>query len=258
MLVASAVFSGQSTDLTDQFFAAARKGDVATVKALLDKGVDVNAKTKYGATALSYAADHGSLEVAKLLIERGADVNVRDTFYGEVPLGWAVSRGSTELVKLLLSKGARGIDRVLLGAASDGNVEMLKIALEAGRASETSLSMALSMAAKANKPEAVELLKKSGAQPFPVVQLDEQTLTSYSGTYKWFGENEAKISTKDGKLFAQIAGGVPFQLTPISKSTFIIPGESIFVTFNVEANKVTGFTFKQGDQTTIFPKLEQK
>ena len=78
-------------DLNEEFFAASRKGDVAALKALLDKGVDVNAKTRYGATALSYACDKGHVEVVRLLIERGADVNSKDTFYGEVPLGWALS-----------------------------------------------------------------------------------------------------------------------------------------------------------------------
>src|SRR5215216_5570810 len=73
----------------EEFFAAARRGDIAAVKAFLDKGTDVNAKTQYGATALSYACDKGHVELVKLLIERGADVNVEDTFYGEVPMGWA-------------------------------------------------------------------------------------------------------------------------------------------------------------------------
>src|ERR1044072_7119295 len=77
--------------LNEDFFAAARKGDVAAVKALLDKGGDVNAKTNYGSTSLSYACDKGHVEVVKLLIERGAAVNVKGTFYGEVPLGWALS-----------------------------------------------------------------------------------------------------------------------------------------------------------------------
>ena len=47
----------------------------------LDKGADVNAKTRYGATALTFAADKGHIEVVKLLVSRGADVNAQDTFY---------------------------------------------------------------------------------------------------------------------------------------------------------------------------------
>ncbi len=38
--------------LNDQLYEAARKCDAAEVKALLDKGADVDAKFRYGATAL--------------------------------------------------------------------------------------------------------------------------------------------------------------------------------------------------------------
>ena len=65
--------------LNEQLYEAARKGDAAEVKAALDKGADVNAKFRYGATALFKAAERGNTEVVKLLIERGADVNVKDT-----------------------------------------------------------------------------------------------------------------------------------------------------------------------------------
>jgi ankyrin repeat protein len=103
----------RAQDKHEEFFAAARKGDVAAVKAFLDAGVDVNSKTRYGATALSYACDKGHVEVVRLLVERGADVNVKDTFYGEVPLGWALSHGHVQVVKLLLDKAA-GIERALM------------------------------------------------------------------------------------------------------------------------------------------------
>ena len=78
-------------DRAEALAEAARKGDAAAVKKLLDEGVDVNTKFRYGATALSYACDRGHLDVVKLLLDRGADVNVRDTFYSATPLTWAVS-----------------------------------------------------------------------------------------------------------------------------------------------------------------------
>ncbi len=68
--------------LNDQMWEAVRKGDVALVTALLDKGADVNAKFRYGATALFKAAERGHTEVVRVLIARGADVSVKDTFYG--------------------------------------------------------------------------------------------------------------------------------------------------------------------------------
>src|SRR3989442_1117589 len=44
-------------DKAEALWEAARKGDATTVKKLLDDGVDVNTKYRYGATALSYACD---------------------------------------------------------------------------------------------------------------------------------------------------------------------------------------------------------
>jgi ankyrin repeat protein len=79
---------------------AARKGQVEAVKTLLSKGIDVNAKTAYGATALSYAAEKGHMEVVKLLVEQKAAVNVKDRFYNSTPLAWAMYRSHWEIVKI--------------------------------------------------------------------------------------------------------------------------------------------------------------
>src|SRR5215510_6897105 len=105
LLIFSSLIYAQNQ--TDEFLTAARKSDVAAVKAMLDKGIDVNVKNHYGATALSYACDRGNVEMVKLLIERGADVNVQDTFYRATPLTWAADKGYVEIVKLLLDKGAK-------------------------------------------------------------------------------------------------------------------------------------------------------
>ncbi len=45
---------------------------------LIDKGADVNARSKNGATALILAADKGNAEIVKFLIDRGADINAKD------------------------------------------------------------------------------------------------------------------------------------------------------------------------------------
>ena len=57
---------------------AARVGDVGTVKALLARNVNVNAKEPHEEqTALMWAVVENHLDVAKLLIEAGADVRAR-------------------------------------------------------------------------------------------------------------------------------------------------------------------------------------
>jgi len=74
-----------------ELWAAAKQGNADAVKQLLADGADINAATKYGVTALSYACDRGHSVVARLLVEAGAEVNTKDTFYGFTPLARAAS-----------------------------------------------------------------------------------------------------------------------------------------------------------------------
>ena len=80
-----------ASDRAEALAEAARKGDAAAVKKLLDEGVDVNTKFRYGATACRSPAIADTSTSSKLLLDRGADVNVKDTFYNATPLTWAVS-----------------------------------------------------------------------------------------------------------------------------------------------------------------------
>src|SRR5207253_6066373 len=100
-------------DKAEALAEASRKGDAAAVKKLLDDGVDVNSKFRYGATALAFACDRGHLDVVKLLLDRGADVNAKDTFYNATPLSWEVSPAMgrkpqhPEILRLLVAKRAQ-------------------------------------------------------------------------------------------------------------------------------------------------------
>jgi hypothetical protein len=86
---------------------AAGKGDIRSVKALLDKGADVN-EGLCGSTPLWGAASEGHTDVVRLLIDRGADVNRSSSFHGvnSSPLGGAARFGHTDTAKLLIEKGA--------------------------------------------------------------------------------------------------------------------------------------------------------
>ena len=82
---------------------AAKKGDVASLTAALNSGVDANASNGL-ATPLYYAIDGGHFEAARLLLSRGADVEAQ-SIWGPA-LVPAASGGKVELVKLLLDSGA--------------------------------------------------------------------------------------------------------------------------------------------------------
>jgi Ankyrin repeats (3 copies)/Domain of unknown function (DUF3471) len=241
----------------EEFFAAARKGDIPTVKAFLEQGVDVNSKTRYGATALSYACDKGHVELVRFLIERGADVNMKDTFYGEVPLGWALSHGYAQIVKLLLDKGATGIERALMAGVDEGNTEIVKVALEKGGLKPETLNSALRRASAGSNKEIVEQLKKAGAVSVEV-SVEPEVLKSYLGAYKNEQVGEITFELKDGKLVGKAAGQGGFRTAAISKTKFAIIEVEATVTFNLEGDKVTGFTLNQGGANFAFKRVEQK
>ena len=85
---------------------AAKTGDMAAVRALLEKQPGLlNAPNNDGQTPLHVAAKNGHKEIVGLLLEKGAEVNARDRFQG-TPLHWAVFYGHKEVAELLLVKGA--------------------------------------------------------------------------------------------------------------------------------------------------------
>lgn len=80
-------------------------GHTAAVAALLDTGLDVNAKDHNAWTPLLEAVFGGHTDTIRLLLDRGADVNATDQT-GWTPLMEAASKGRTEIVKTLLAHGA--------------------------------------------------------------------------------------------------------------------------------------------------------
>src|SRR6476659_4771254 len=128
-LPVSTIAQNSKQELNDQLFEAVRKGDVAAVTAALDKGADVNAKFRYGTTALFKAAERGHADVAKVLLERGADATIRDTFYQATAMTWALDHDHADVVALLLDKVPDTANDVLQSGVREGNVELVKVAL---------------------------------------------------------------------------------------------------------------------------------
>jgi len=86
---------------------AAAKGDLDTVKALLDSGVNINAKEEVtGFTPLIAAAYHGDLDTVEFLLEKGADVNAKTSRGVTALIAASIDENNTEIAKLLLDKGA--------------------------------------------------------------------------------------------------------------------------------------------------------
>ncbi|HIJ72311.1 MAG TPA: amidohydrolase family protein [Planctomycetes bacterium] len=140
---------------------AADAGDLAKVKAFIQKGVDVNTKVN-GCTPLHCAARYGHKEVAQLLIAKGADVDAKDT-RGRTPVDLAINRGRKEMAKLLLSKGA---DASMHTAAYIGDLQRVEKFIDGSAnvdAKDQKGQTALHYAAKAGEIQVAELLIANGA-----------------------------------------------------------------------------------------------
>lgn len=231
--------------LNDQLFEAVRKGDVAAVTTALDRGADVNAKFRYGTTALFKAAERGYTEVAKVLLDHGADVKVKDTFYGATAMTWALDNKHVEIVKLLLQKDSGNVDEVLITGVRERNPDLVKAALDNGGATAPTLTAALALSSTIESNAAItEMLKKAGAQP--PLQVDAATLQSYAGTYKGEPGPEISVTVKEGQLFATF-GRESYQLMALDKTTFRpIAFAGVTLAFHGDAGKITAATFKQG------------
>jgi len=94
---------GRYTD--PAWFTAAREGDVATIRAFMDRGVKIDARDEHDDTALTWAANNGHLEVVRALIAGKADLNARQG-EGATAMILAADKGLGDIVKALVEAGA--------------------------------------------------------------------------------------------------------------------------------------------------------
>jgi len=143
---------------TTPLMRAARAGDTAVMRLLLDKGADPTLTTKDGNTALMFAAGVGyrdkntrgtepdALEAVKILAATGLDVHTANS-RGETALHGAADRGADSVVQYLVDRGAA------LNVKTKQGFTPLDVAM--GKSSLIQLPVP--------KPTTVALLQKLGA-----------------------------------------------------------------------------------------------
>lgn len=154
------------------------KADWATFKAVLDKGVDINApmrlfdESRRQMPLLTFAAMQGSTEGVRQLLAAGADPDNADAT-GTTPLMMAAARGDPDMIKALVDAKAR-VDRAdkwgqtaLMLAALAGEADNVAALLDAGadvKLTDEEGNSALAKAAGSDAPAAIiTLLVRAGA-----------------------------------------------------------------------------------------------
>lgn len=170
---------------------AAGKGDTETVKSLLERGVDPNAKDPEGRTPLTEAVYNNRADIVKLLLHHGADVfakkndgqtpqtiavshkDVADLIAEQIRLFEVAASGDNKAVKQFLDNGAyvnvRDPDgrTPLTEACWNNNIATVKLLLDKGanpNAKKNDGATPLSIAKSKGHKEIVELLQKAGAK----------------------------------------------------------------------------------------------
>ena len=116
--------------------AAAERGDVHTLRRLLDAATPVNARDARGRNAVLAATQGGHVAAARLLIERGADVNAQDDIDDSAFL-LAGARGLSGIVRAALGAtpppDLKRVNRyggtALIPACHHGHVETVRVLL---------------------------------------------------------------------------------------------------------------------------------
>jgi uncharacterized protein len=85
---------------------ASSRGHAAAITRLLTAGGKAGAFTATGVQPLHLAAQAGNIEAVKALLDRGADINAKDKTHGRTPLVFAASQDRVDALKLLLARGA--------------------------------------------------------------------------------------------------------------------------------------------------------
>ncbi len=138
IMVMVVLFAFITSVWADEIHEAAQKGDLAKVKALLEKNPAlVHAKDQQGDTPLQYAAAGGSLPIIELLLSKGAEIEVKNSA-GQTPLLYAVYYGHKEAAEFLLAKGAQFTHQDIFGrnplhyAARNGHKDAVEVLLKHG------------------------------------------------------------------------------------------------------------------------------
>ncbi|HEY7910710.1 MAG TPA: ankyrin repeat domain-containing protein [Blastocatellia bacterium] len=115
---------------------AAMTGNTTAVSALIERGLNVNARDDHGRTPLLEAVFGGHSDTIEYLLSRGADPDLKDRD-GWTALMEAASKSHVDAVRMLLGSGADPNARnnrgwTALRTTARGNAEIIRLLKQAG------------------------------------------------------------------------------------------------------------------------------
>lgn len=153
---------------------AAGKGDIGTVRVLIESGLRGDTPNRSGRTPVHAAASRSQLEILQFFLNQGFELDTRD-IYGISPLHKAASYGNAETCRFLINNGADPLQAYqsthtpLYEAVTLGREENILALLDFDRRGdwpqepgETTLFLS---ASQKRSPVVLEALLKAGAQP---------------------------------------------------------------------------------------------
>ena len=176
---------------------AAMKGDLASVRALIARGANVNAAQGDGMTALHWAAERGDSALTVTLLRAKANVRAKTRIGDYTPLHVAARTGSAPVVRALLKAGSDAKATTTSGAtplhfaAAAGNPGAIQALLDHKadvNAREREWGQTpLVFAASFGRADAIRVLMKGGADASihtTVVNLTEDAAAEQAATRK--------------------------------------------------------------------------
>ncbi|MCR5221101.1 MAG: ankyrin repeat domain-containing protein [bacterium] len=161
---------------------AVANSNLATVRALLAAGTDVNVQNRDGATPLIAALlKNPNSEIIKMLLVAGADVNVKDQS-GATPLMMAAQKSNPQVVRVLLAAGANvlaqnknGVTALMLAAAFNANPEVVEALLKAGanihtKDNEGRTALDWANVSKSSNSKVVQILHEADSRPVKMAE----------------------------------------------------------------------------------------
>jgi outer membrane protein assembly factor BamB len=238
LLLAILAVPGHAAEAPDRLWEAARQGDAAAVKGLLDGGVDPNAEFREGGTALLFASQRGHAEVVKLLLERGANVRAREHVNDWTALHFGINY--PEVVRVLVARGAdvnapeaSSNHAPLWWAVMSRRPESARALLDSGRVEALALKDGLAAAETTRQPELASAIRATLAKSAEVAKWPQFRGSAAAG----IADGEAPPLTWNAEQRANVRWQTP--IPGLGHSSPVVWGDRLFITTAVSASPKT-------------------